>query len=79
MLFLSKIILLSPKQIKSLTSLLFKLLWNYFPFEHTKKLTLYLLKSDGGIALPSIGLKTPKAYLWKLSLILQFPNSHKHF
>ena len=45
----------------------------------SKDKPLYLHKSDGGIALPSIGLKTSTAFLWKLIIILQFPNSNKHF
>ena len=77
--FLSRIILPTPKQIKSLTSLLFKFLWNNSLFEPIKRSTLYLPKTDGGIALPSIGLKTSTAFLWKLIIILQSPNPNKHF
>ena len=72
-------ILPNPKQIKPLISLLFKFSWNYSPFEPIKGSTLYLPKTDGGIALPSIGLKTLTAFLWKLIIILQSPKSNKHF
>ena len=78
-LFLSRIILPTPKQIKSITSLLFKFLWNYTPFEPIKRSTLYLPKPNGGIALPSIGIKISTAYLWKFIIILQCPPSTKHF
>ena len=78
-LFLSRIILPTPKQIKSLTSLLFKFLWNYSPFKPIKRSTLYLPKSNGGIALPSIVIKISTAYQWKLIIILQSPSSQKHF
>ena len=78
-LFLFRIILPNPKQIKPQTSLLFKFLWSYSPFEPIKRSTLYLPKTDGGIAIPSIGLKTLTAFLWKLIIILQSPNSNKHF
>ena len=62
-LFLSRIILPTPKQIKSLTTLLFKFLWNFSPFEPIKRSSIYFPKSDGGIALPNIGLKTSTAFL----------------
>ena len=78
-LFLSRIILPTPKQIKTLTTLLFKFLWNYSPFEPIKTSTLYLPKSDSGIALPSIGLKTSTAFLWKLILLLKSPINQPHF
>ena len=78
-LFLSRIILPTPKQIKTLTTLLFKFLWNFSPFEPIRRSTLYLPKSDGGIALPSIGLKTSTAFLWKLILLLKSPINQPHF
>ena len=78
-LFLSRIILPTPKQIKSLTTLLFKFLWNFSPFEPIKRSTLYLPKSDGGIALPNIGIKTSTAFLWKFIYLLKTPNPHFFF
>ena len=78
-LFLSRIIPPTPKQIKSLTTLLFKFLWNFSPFEPIKRSSLYLPKSDGGIALPNIGLKTSTAFLWKLIYLLKTPNPLSHF
>ena len=77
-LFLSRIILPSPKQLKTLTSLLFKFLWNHFPFELIKRSTLYLRKHNGGIALSSIGLKISTAFLWKIIHLLQTPNPKPH-
>ena len=76
---LSKIIFPTPKQIKTLTTPLFKLLWNLSSFEPIKKFTLYLPKSDGGIALPNIGLKTSTAFLWKRILLLKSPNLQSYF
>ena len=52
-LFLSRIIPPTRKQIKSLTTLLFKFLWKFSPFEPIKKSSLYLPKSDG-VVLPSL-------------------------
>ena len=78
-LFLSRIIPPTPKQIKSLTTLLFKFLWNFSPFEPIKRSSLYLPKSDGGIALPNIGLKTSTAFLWKLVYLLKTSNPLSHF
>ena len=78
-LFLSRIIPPTPKQIKSLTTLLFKFLWNFSPFEPIKRSILYLLKSDGGIALPNIGIKTSTAFLWKFIYLLKTPNPHSFF
>ena len=78
-LFLSRIIPPTPKQIKSLTTLLFKFLWNFSPFEPIKRSTLYLPKSDGGIALPNIGIKTTTAFLWKFIYLLKTPNPHSFF
>ena len=78
-LFLSRIIPPTPKQIKSLTTLLFKFLWNFSPFEPIKRSSLYLPKSDGGIALPNIGLKISTAFLWKLIYLLKTPNPLSHF
>ena len=78
-LFLSRIILPTPKQIKTLTTLLFKFLWNFSPFEPIKRSSLYLPKSDGGIALPNIGLKTTTVFLWKFILLLKTPNPQPHF
>ena len=78
-LFLSRIILPTPKQIKTLTTLLFKFLWNYSPFEPIRRSTLYLPKSDGGIGLPSIGIKTSTAFLWKLILLLKSPKNQPYF
>ena len=78
-LFLSRIILPTPKQIKSLTTLLFKFLWNFSPFEPIKRSTLYLPKPDGGIALPNIGIKTSTAFLWKFIYLLKIPNPHSFF
>ena len=78
-LFLSRIIPPTPKQIKSLTTLLFKFFWNFSPFEPIKRSSLYLPKSDGGIALPNIGLKTSTAFLWKLIYLLKTPNPLSHF
>ena len=77
-LFLSRIILSSPKQLKTLTSLLFKYLWNHFPFVPIKRSTLYRPKHNGGIVLPSIGLKTSTAFLWKI-IRLQTPKPHHQF
>ena len=78
-LFLSRIILPTPKQIKSLTTLLFKFLWNFSPFEPIKRSSLYLPKPDGGIALPNIGLKTSTAFLWKFIYLLKTPNPLSYF
>ena len=78
-LFLSKIIPPTPKQIKSLTTLLFKFLWNFSPFEPIKRSTLYLPKPDGGISLPNIGIKTSTAFLWKLIYLLKTPNPLSFF
>ena len=78
-LFLSRIIPPTPKQIKSLTTFLFKFLWNFSPFEPIKRSTLYLPKSNGGIALPNIGIKTTTAFLWKLFYLLKTPNPHSFF
>ena len=78
-LFLSRIILPTPKQTKTLTTLLFKFLWNYSPFEPIRRSTLYLPKSDGGIGLPSIGFKTSTAFLWKLILLLKSPKNQPYF
>ena len=77
-LFLFRIIPLTPKQIKSLTTLLFKFLWNFSPFEPIKISSLYLSKSDGGIVLPNIGLKT-SAFLWKFFYLLKTPNPLSFF
>ena len=73
-LFLSRIIPPTPKQIKSLTTLLFEFLWNFSPFEPIKRSTLYLPKPDGGISLPNIGIKTSTAFLWKFIYLLKTPN-----
>ena len=78
-LFLSRIIPPSPKHIKSLTTLLFKFLWNFSPFEPIKRSSLYLPKPDGGIALPNIGLKTSTAFLWKFIYLLKTPNPFSYF
>ena len=78
-LFLSRIIPPTPKQIKSLTTLLFKFLWNFSPFEPIKRSTLYLPKPDGGIALPNIGIKTSTAFLWKFIYLLKTPNPLSFF
>ena len=78
-LFLSRIILPTPKQIKSLTTLLFKFLWNFSPFEPIERSSLYLPKPDGGIALPNIGLKTSTAFLWKFIYLLKTPNPLSYF
>ena len=78
-LFLSRIIPPTPKHIKTLNSFLFKFLWNFSPFEPIKRSTLYLPKADGGIALPSIGLKISTAFLWQLIVLLQTPKPLHHF
>ena len=78
-LFLSRIIPPTPKQIKSLTTLLFKFLWNFSPFEPIKRSTLYLPKPDGGISLPNIGIKTSTAFLWKFIYLLKTPNPLSFF
>ena len=78
-LFLSRIIPPTPKQIKSLTTLLFKFLWNFSPFEPIKRSTLYLPKPDGGISLPNIGIKTSTAILWKFIYLLKTPNPLSFF
>ena len=78
-LYLSRIIPPSPKHIKSLTTLLFKFLWNFSPFEPIKRSSLYLPKPDGGIAIPNIGLKTSTAFLWKFIYLLKTPNPLSYF
>ena len=78
-LFLSRIIPPTPKHIKTLNSFLFKFFWNFSPFESIKRSTLYLTKADGGIALPSIGLKISTAFLWQLIVLLQTPKPLHHF
>ena len=77
--FLSRIIPPTPKQIKSLTTLLFKFLWNFSPFEPIKRSTLYLLKPDGGVSLPNIGIETSTAFLWKFIYFLKTPNPLSFF
>ena len=76
---LSRIIPPTPKHIKTLNSFLFKFLWNFSPLEPIKRSTLYLPKADGGIALPSIGLKISTAFLWQLIVLLQTPKPLHHF
>ena len=49
LLFLSRIIPPNPKQTKTLTSHLFKFLWNVSSFKPIKRSTLYLPKTDGGV------------------------------
>ena len=78
-LFLSRIIPPTHKHIKTLNSFLFKFLWNFSPFEPIKRYTLYLPKADGGIALPSIGLKISTAFLWQLIVLPQTPKPLHHF
>ena len=78
-LFLSRIIPPTPKHIKTLNSFLFKFLWNFSSFEPIKRSTLYLPKAEGGIALPSIGLKISTAFLSPLIVFLQTPKPLHRF
>ena len=77
--FLSRIIPPTAKQIKSLTSSLFKFLWNFSPFEPIARSTLYLPKADGGISLPSIGIKSSAAFLWQFIHLLKASHPASQF
>ena len=48
-------------------------------FKPIKCSTLYFPKVDGGIVLPSIGLKTSTAFIWKLILLFPTPKPLQHF
>ena len=78
-LFYAKIIPPTSKQIKSLNLLLFEFLWNFSNFEPIKRSTLYLPKSDGGIALPCIGAKASAAYLWQFIYLHKIPSPLAQF
>ena len=52
---------------------------DFSPFEPIKRSSLYLPKSDGGIALLNIRLKTSTAFLWKFIYLLKTPNPHSYF
>ena len=78
-LFLARIVPPTPRQIRSLTSILFKFIWNFSPFEPIKRSTLYLRKCDGGIALPCLGAKISTAFLWQFIFLLRTPRPSPHF
>ena len=79
LLFLSRVLPPNSKQTRTLTSHLFKFLWNFSSFELIKRSTLYLLKTDGGIFLPSIGARTLSAFLWQFIFLLKQEPCISHF
>ena len=70
-LFLSRIIPPTPKQIKSLTTLLFKFLWNFSPFEPIKSLPFTYLNQTVAFPSPILELKRLQPSYGNLSTFLK--------
>ena len=78
-LFVARIFPPKPSLIKSLNKQLFKYIWNLSPFEPIKRSTLYLPKNDGGISLPSLGIKAKTAFMWQFISLLSSENPSQNF
>lgn len=78
-LFVARIFPPQPKQIKTINTSIFKYLWNDSIIEPIKRTTLYLPKDQGGISLPSIGVKAQTALAWQLIALLQSDDHTSQF